>query len=324
MARLSEPHPASGSELPVRHVASIEPKPEGAQWLVEGLWAASGVGVIGGLPKCLKTWLATELAVSVASGTHALGRYRIMSQGPVLLYAAEDDLPAMRARFEAVANARGISLENLPVYLIDLPQLRLDDPEQWRRLDRTVASVRPRLLVLDPFVRIARVDENSATEVSAVLGSLRALQRQHDVAVLLVHHMRKSPSGHLGQQLRGSGDFAAWYDSGLYLVRSGPSELLLSVEHRGAPAPAPMRLTLASEPSPHLVVLAPTTPPTPPAPSEPLRDAILERLRTSKRPLSTLELRHGLKVRKATLLEHLRALREQNLVHRADDGWVGK
>lgn len=78
-----------------------------------------------------------------------------------------------------------------------------------------------------------------------MLGSLRALQRELDLAVLLVHHMRKSPSAHLGQQLRGSGDFAAWSDSSMYLVRDGPGDLVLSVEHRGAPAPPPLRVRLA-------------------------------------------------------------------------------
>jgi hypothetical protein len=321
MPRPSEP-PGRDS-FPVRHVAAIEPKPKEALWLVESLWAASGVGVVAGLPKALKTWLATELAVAVASGQDALGHFPVKLKGPALVYAAEDDLPAMRTRFEAVADARGVTLKDAPVYLIDLPALRLDDHDQLRRLRATVAALRPRLLVLDPFIRMVRVDENSAQEVSAVLGSLRALQREHDVAVLLVHHMRKSPSAHLGQQLRGSSDFAAWSDSSLYLVRDGPGHLVLSVEHRGAPAPPPLRIRLASEGPPHLVIdsaAAPCAIPTAEAGS--LRQAVVERLRPSRRPLSTVELRDLLKVRKASLLEALHQLRASRLVRRTDQGWI--
>lgn len=307
--------------FPVRHVAAIDPKPKDALWLVESLWAASGVGVVAGLPKSLKTWLATELAVAVASGQDALGRFPVKLPGPVLVYAAEDDLSAMRARFQAVADARAVTLKDAPIYLIDLPALRLDDPEQLRRLHRTVAALRPRLLVLDPFIRLVKIDENSAQEVSAVLGSLRALQREHDVAVLLVHHMRKSPSAHLGQQLRGSGDFAAWYDSGIYLVRHGPKDLVLSVEHRGAPAPEPVRVRLETDGPPHLVI-DPTTAAAAIAVEKPgpLREAVLERLRS--RPLSTVELRDLLKVRKASVLQALHELRADRLVQRADQGWA--
>ena len=276
---------------------------------------------MGGLPKCLKTWLATELTVAVASGKDALGRFPVKLQGPVLVYAAEDDLPSMRARYQAVADARGVSLKDTPVYLIDLPALRLDDPDQLRRLHRTVATLRPRLLVLDPFVRVVRLDENSAQEVSGVLGSLRALQREFDVAVLLVHHMRKSPSAHLGQQLRGSSDFAAWSDSGIYLVRDGPTDLVLSVEHRGAPAPPPLRIRLASEGPPHLVIGDAAAVPLPAGEASPLRATILDRLRSTRRPLSTVELRDLLKIRKASLLEALNDLRADGLVQRADGGW---
>ena len=305
--------------FPVRHVASISPKPPEAQWLVEKLWAASGVGVLGGLPKTLKTWLATELALAVSTGTKALGCFAT-TPGPVLFFAAEDDPPAMRTRFDAVATARGIRLEDAPVFLLDLAELRLDHPAHLVRLSRTVASTGARLLILDPFVRVARIDENSSQEVSAVLGALRTIQRDHDVAVLLVHHMRKSPSSHPGQQLRGSSDFAAWVDSGLYLVRNG-SDLLLCAEHRGAPAPPPMCLRLALDPAPHLVVIEQRTP-SDHSPADPLQAAVLELLRRAKRPLPTLALRDALKVRKATLLDTLRSLRDAGLVVRHDDGWA--
>ncbi|MGZ6135676.1 MAG: AAA family ATPase [Myxococcaceae bacterium] len=322
MPRPSEP-PERDKTFPVRHVAAIEPRPKDALWLVESLWAASGVGIVGGLPKSLKTWLSTELAVAVASGKDALGRFPVKLPGPVLVYAAEDDLPSMRARFQAVADARGVALKDIPVYLIDLPTLRLDDRDQLRRLHSTVARLRPRLLVLDPFIRVVRLDENSAQEVSAVLGSLRALQRELDVAVLLVHHMRKSPSAHLGQQLRGSSDFAAWSDSGMYLVRDGPGDLVLSVEHRGAPAPPPLRLRLASSGPPHLVIDATAASPVVlGGEASPLPEAILERLRSSRRPLATVELRDMLKVRKASLLDALNGLRSRSLVRRVQQGWV--
>jgi len=310
---------SAGVAFPFRHVASISPTPPEALWLVDQLWAASGVGVIGGLPKTFKTWLAAEIALAVACGTKALGRFAAKAQGPVLFFAAEDNPPAMRARFDALARARDIQLQNAPVFLIDLVELRLDHPAHLARLGRTVASTGARLLILDPFVRVARVDENSAQEVSAVLGALRTIQRDHDVAVLLVHHMRKSPSPHPGQQLRGSGDFAAWVDSGLYLLRRG-SDLVLTAEHRGAPAPPPFSLRLALEPAPHLVVAQEIASPGA-TPTDPLAAAVVELLRRSKRSLPTVTLRDALKVRKAKLLDTLRALSDDGLLARHDDGW---
>jgi len=167
----------------------------------------------------MKTWLAAELALAVASGKDALGRFPVSSQGSVLAFTAEDKPSELRDRFHAVARARSIPFQDLPVFLIDVNSLLLDDQEHLRRLRLTISKLRPKLLILDPFVRLVSIDENSAQEVSRVLGSLRALQRDFDLAVLLVHHLRKSSSPRLGQQLRGSGDFAAWYDSGFTLFR---------------------------------------------------------------------------------------------------------
>src|SRR5204862_15615 len=82
------------------------------------------------------------------------------------------------------------------------------------RLQDAVARVRPRLLLLDPLVRLHQLDENSSQEVSNLLGYLRALQREHDLAVALVHHTSKRAHARHGQALRGSGDLHAWTDVG--------------------------------------------------------------------------------------------------------------
>src|ERR1022692_632471 len=95
-----------------------------------------------------------------------------------------------------------------------------------------VPALRPTLLVLDPFVRLHRVDENVSAEVAPLLDFLRTLQRRYQTAVVLVHHARKG-AAHLraGQALRGSSELHAWGDSNLYLRRTGDSDqLALAIE----------------------------------------------------------------------------------------------
>jgi RecA-family ATPase len=62
--------------------------------------------------------------------------------------------------------------------------------------------LQPRLLILDPFVRLHRIDENASGEVAPLLAYLRELQRQHDVAVLVVGAGAHRHSGR--RTLRGS------------------------------------------------------------------------------------------------------------------------
>ena len=166
--------------------------------------------------------------------------------------------------------------------------------------------MQPRLLILDPFVRLHRIDENASGEVAPLLAYLRELQRRHGVAVLVVHHARKGGGARAGQALRGSSKFHAWGDSNLYLRRDGET-LSLSVEHRAAAAMSPMTIELAQRGEALALEVADRRePPTPIAAS--LDDRIIAALAEVEEPLAFTELRATCRVRTATLYERLAAL----------------
>lgn len=314
----SKQHPAV-EPFPARHLAQVEPLPPDQQWLIEDLWLAAGVGILGGPPKVGKTFLAAQIALAVAANSQVLGRPACLG-GPVLFYGAEDSLHALRTRFDGLAAVAGLSIDPLPIYLLDIPALRLDREQDLDRLRAVIDRKRPRLLVLDPFVRLARIDENSAAEVSAVLGSLRAIQRDYDLAVLLVHHARKSPTSHPHQALRGSSDFAAWSDSNLHLART-QHHLCLSVEHRSARAPDPLQLRLQPDPAPHLTLLDADAPSLP-EDIDATQDELLRLLRDSHRPVPTVDLRQRIRKRKADVVLALDAMHLRGLIHRDRAGWT--
>ncbi len=252
--------PASADQaLPVVRVGEIKCEESTQRWLVEGLWGARSVGVIGGAPKCAKTWLGLDMALSVATGTACLGKYAVPESGPVLVYLAEDALPAVRQRIEGMARHRGLEFSQVEIHVITAPVLRLDRDPDRARLWETTRGLRPKLLLLDPLVRLHGIDENNAGEVAALLAYFRSLQRQLDLSVLLVHHTRKNAAGGVaaGQGLRGSSDIHAFGDSNLYLRRA-KEHLVLSSEHRAAPASPPVYLDLVATnaETAHLEVIA--------------------------------------------------------------------
>ena len=174
--------------LPTTRAAHLaQPETTEAAWLIEDLWSTEAVGIIGGEPKCGKSFLALDLAVAVASGTPCLRRFPTRQSGSVLLYAAEDAWHIVRQRLEGIACAAGVSLESLNVHVITVPTLRLDRADDQQALKATVARLQPKLLILDPFVRLHAIDENVAGEVAPLLAYLRSLQRHHHTAVALVH-----------------------------------------------------------------------------------------------------------------------------------------
>jgi hypothetical protein len=301
------------------HVADIAHVTGHAEpWLVRSLWPAAAVGLLGGPPKVGKTWLSLDLALSVSSGTPCLGVFAVDKPGPALLYLAEDSLHSARARIEGLCQHRGIGLHQADLHFITAPALRLDREQDSRRLHATVQGMRPRLLLLDPFVRLHTQDENDSGAVSTILASLRQLQRNTDVAIVLVHHTRKNGRGPQGYALRGSGDLYAWGDAYAYLTRRDRA-LRLSLEHRAHPPCEPLALSLVSRPdgsSTHLELAQPTA-----STDNTLEDLVLSELSASQSPLTRTNLRARLKVNNHRLGQAIEALRTQGRVRNDSTGW---
>jgi hypothetical protein len=290
------------------------------QWLIEALWAEQAVGILGGEPKCCKSFLALDIAVSVASATPCLRHFPVRRSGPVLLFPAEDSLGTVRQRLEGICTAAHTRFDTLPLYVITAPRLLLDLPQDRQRLRETVAALQPVLLVLDPFIRLHRSDENASKEIAPLLGYLRDLQRQFHLAVLLVHHVRKgSNTKRPGQSLRGTSDLHGWGDSNLYLRRHN-QQLSLSVEHRAAPSQENIPLQLRSRGKALALSLTDPSPPPKPQHSAPSQ-RVLHTMAQLNRPASTQQLRKLCRIRTATLCDTLAELTAQGRVEHGPHGY---
>jgi len=244
--------------------------------------------------------------------------------GPVLLFTAEDAPHQVKRRIESLARARNADFHSLDVRLIVETSLRLDQTQDLQRLHLTLANHRPKLLVLDPYVRLQRADENDARQVSAILSALRELSRTFHTAVALVHHARKNAARLPGQALRGSSDFWAWGDSNLYLARNRDG-LLLTAEHRAAPSPPPLSLhLLAPEEGPdheQIPVCLELREESSPPPSTPLPQRILAHLHDAG-PSSHRTLRAALRVRTSSLSDALQQLQTSGRLTHTPHGWT--
>ncbi len=313
------------SGFPVQPAHQLSLQPPEHRWLIRDLWSAGAVGIIGGEPKCYKSFLALGMGVAVASGRPCLGTYEVSHPGRVLLYAAEDAAHIVRERLDGIAAYHRLDLTELDLWAIMAPAIRIDAREHRRQLDATVAEMKPTLLILDPFVRLHRVDENVSAAVAPLLAFLRQLQRTHGCAVVLVHHTRKNAgNARAGQTLRGSSELHAWGDSNLYLRRH-QQWLRLTVEHRAHAAPADVALDLRTGPTNGMalgVIHEPDDGDHRPDAADPPEQRVLEVLDEVDRPLHLRELRKRCRIRNETLCRVLRQLQDQQRVIRRTNGWV--
>ncbi|MCY4407248.1 MAG: AAA family ATPase [Rhodospirillaceae bacterium] len=186
-------------------------------------------------------------------------------------------------------------------------------------MQQTVERVAPRLVVLDPLVRLHGVDENTVADVAPILGFLRDLQRRFETAVLLVHHARKSGATRPGQALRGSSELHAWGDSNLYLRRRD-RQTLMTVEHRAARGLDDIEIELkenGEEPSFRLRQPPPAD--GAPQPETPER-RVLKALTDAKAPLSQRQIRERASTRHKTVGVILQKLVQEGRIERNAGG----
>jgi hypothetical protein len=163
------------------------------RYLIPGLLAAGQPGGIFGAFKTLKTSIAADLLISLASGTPFLGRFPVPKPGRVLFLSGESGLPALQSIVRRVCRERGLSLESLDNLLIspDLP--RLDRPADVEALKRLVEKEKPVCVVIDPaYLAMGGDKSRNLFAVGSLLYPLAELCESTGCAVLVVHHCKRS------------------------------------------------------------------------------------------------------------------------------------
>jgi hypothetical protein len=197
---------------------------DGARWLVTGLVTRGGITTIGGLPKAAKkTWLGTEIAIAIATGTPVCGEF-FAEAGVVAYFYAEDMEDQIQNRIRSLLAGAGRTLQR--GRLRPCPRGKFLDITRDEDLAWILASARRLgkidLLVLDPLRDIHSAAEDKSDEMSPVMKRLRALAELLGCTVAVVHHSGKPTQDNAkrggGQRLRGSGAVHGSTDSGIYIL----------------------------------------------------------------------------------------------------------
>jgi hypothetical protein len=218
------------------------------EWIVKDLIAMGACGFIAGQPKSFKSWCALDLILSVSTGIPFLDHFPVRHVGPVLYIQEEDSLPMIKSRLDKVwpskQSDRMRSIDGSVVWdpadARDTPKINamvragvtLSDPawQSWldEQLEKGYDGDQYRMLLVDPFMMVAgEIDENRSQEMTQKLfRPLKQLAEKHEVAIMVVHHMRKgdpSKPTRGGQLMLGSVANHAWAEDSLYLrlVRGG-------------------------------------------------------------------------------------------------------
>ena len=189
-----------------------------------GLVREGALFYLNGASKSGKSWLAEDLAISVASGTQWLGYP--CKRGRVLLCDFELQTGDLWDRIRKILGYRkrlrgqedieercaaNLFPWSLRDYVNTLDRLAPDIIHYVRELaeqDNELAYGYFELIVFDPLYLIEIGDENSASDMAKLFRVVRRIQLSLGCACLLVHHHKKGQAGSLVALDRGAGSGA--------------------------------------------------------------------------------------------------------------------
>ena len=183
-------------------------------WRVRNVFPAQGLGCVFGPAGSGKSFLALDLAASIAAGSDWFG-YRTKS-APVVYVCLEGEAGF---RLRVTAWERYFS-QPLPSLLrMVLQPFRLTEPHDVQEMGRAVQSFGTGgVTIVDTLNRAApTMDENTSADMGRIIESSKELQRLTGGLVVVVHHRGKDET----RGMRGHSSLHAALDAAIEVNRAG-------------------------------------------------------------------------------------------------------
>jgi hypothetical protein len=202
------------------------------RWAIPGL-LSEGLTILAGKPKLGKSWMALNLAMTVAAGGMALGSIKV-HPGDVLYLALEDRLRRIRDRAAKVLG--GLKLQ---------APGRLGIAVEWKRQDKggvfdlakwLAQANDPRLIVIDVWAKFrspAKMKGSAYEQDYDQLTEVKSVADHYGASVLAIHHTRKGAAEDVFDEISGTLGIAGAADGSMVLTRSrGKNEGTLAMTGR--------------------------------------------------------------------------------------------
>jgi hypothetical protein len=185
--------------LPVHTWAElVARKPEKLVYAWPGWVVEKKIVLVAGAGDSMKSFLCTFLAAMVAAGRPALepdNNDNPCAQGPALIVSAENGYDEDTRRVQLLHRGHALP-DQLPVSVLTADSLSLRDAATWASFADLVATMKPRLIVIDSGISVADLDnENDNAAVASFMKKcIQPLARVHGATVLLIVHSPKPPT----------------------------------------------------------------------------------------------------------------------------------
>jgi hypothetical protein len=234
---------------------------EGVSWLVDDWLPDKSITFLVSPPESYKTWLLLDLAVSVAAGVPFLGKYQVNNPGPTLIIQQEDSHAGLTDRLALIIEQKLNALPKLgegewavpampdiPVYVHPDRQLRFDNPKVLEEMEKQIATIRPKVIMIDPLYSTTATTDNYMADLANRMMVLKTWRDKYGCSFLIAHHSKKNldPDSTAREDSWGSQFLNAFLEAGWQVRRNprlSPNEVVVRRHSKVMGNQSPISLT---------------------------------------------------------------------------------
>ena len=234
---------------------------EGVSWLVDDWLPDKSITFLISPPESYKTWMLLDLAVSVSAGVPFLGRYLVNKPGPTLIIQQEDSHSGLTDRLALIVEQKLNALPKLgddewtvpaipdiPIYVHPDRQLRFDNPKVLEEMEKQIATLKPRVIMIDPLYSTTASTDNYMADLANRMMVLKTWRDKYGCSFLIAHHSKKNldPDSTAREDSWGSQFLNAFLEAGWQVRRNprlSPNEVIVRRHSKVMGNQSPISLT---------------------------------------------------------------------------------
>lgn len=167
-------------------------------YLIEDFMVRGEPMIIGGASKSLKTSIALDIALSIATGTKFMDRFEVKEPRSVMFLSGESGESTLQDSLRLMAESKGIEFSEINRLEIGFKLPKLDDLKCVDDLIEELKRKQIDILFVDPLYRSLRIGD-AASNVYAMGAQLELIAERINksgITAVLLHHFRKQGKTH--------------------------------------------------------------------------------------------------------------------------------
>lgn len=163
------------------------------EYLIKDILVAQQPCVLGGPKKALKTSIAVDLAVSLATTKPFLDRFSVKRPCEVILFSGESGMATLQKTAFRVCKSKGVQLDAIENLNFSEFLPRFNNRKHLNEMEAVVKQKKCEVVIIDPaYLCMPGADANNVQAQGTLLRAVNEVCHRNGAGLIIAHHTKKT------------------------------------------------------------------------------------------------------------------------------------